>query len=190
MKKPSLFALALLFLPCAVLGQEAQPARDWPTWGYDQERTAWNRGETFLSKNNVSKLKMRWSVQLPTTPTDIALSTLTAPIVVEGVPSVGGVKNVVFVLAADDTLFAVDADTGQSLWQRTFPNKMTALRPATWLCPNTANDTPVVDKKSGVIYFVTSDGKLRGLNLSDGSDRLAAIDFIAPFARAWNPQSD
>jgi outer membrane protein assembly factor BamB len=186
MKKSSLLAVVLLFLPCAGLGQEVQPARDWSTWGYDQERTAWNRGETLLSKNNVAKLKVKWSAQLATMPTDIALSTLTAPIVVEAVRTPTGVKNVVFLLAADDTLFAVDADTGKSLWQRTFPNNLTALRPATWLCPNTANDTPVVDKTKGVIYFVTSDGKLHGLNLSDGSDRLAATDFVAPFARAWS----
>ena len=186
MKKSSWFAVVLLFLPFAGLGQEARPAGDWSTWGYDQERTAWNRGETFLSKSNVAKLKVKWSVQLATTPTDIALSTLAAPIVVEAVRTATGVKNVVFLLAADDTLFAVDADTGKGLWQRTFTNNLTALRPATWLCPNTANDTPVVDKTNGVIYFVTSDGKLHGLNLGDGSDRLAATDFIAPFARAWS----
>jgi len=129
---------------------------------------------------------VKWSTQLATTPTDIALSTLAAPLVVESVSTAEGAKNVVFLLAADDTLFAVDADTGKMLWQKAFPNEMTALRPATWLCPNTANDTPVVDKKSGVIYFVTSDGKLRGLNLGDGAERLAATDFVAPFARAWS----
>ena len=186
MQNKCLIAVILLCLPCAGIAQEAQPARDWSTWGYDQERTAWNRGETFLSNKNVSKLKVKWSTQLATMPTDIALSTLTAPIVVEAVPTAAGVKNIVFLLAADDTLFAVDADTGKNLWQRTFPNTMTALRQATWLCPNTANDTPVVDKKNGVIYFVTSDGKLRGLSLGDGSDRLAATEFIAPFARAWS----
>jgi len=186
MKMPALFAIALLLLPGAGLGQEAPAARDWSTWGYDQERTAWNRGEKVLSKSNVSKLKVKWSTQLPTKPTDIALSTLTAPLVVEGVSTSGGAKDVIFLLAADDTLLAVDADTGKSVWQKTFPNTMTPSRPATWLCPNTANDTPVVDKKNGVIYFITSDGKLRGLNLGDGANRLAATDFIAPFARAWS----
>jgi len=186
MKISCLFVVTLLLLPSAGRGQERVPARDWPTWGYDQERTAWNRGETILTKSNVPKLKMKWSTHLPTTPTDIALSTLTAPLVVEGVPIAGGTKNIVFLLAADDTLFAVDADTGKTLWQRAFPNKMTALRPGTWLCSNTANDTPVVDKKNGVIYFVTSDGKLRGLNLGDGAERLTGTDFIAPFARAWS----
>ena len=186
MKIASLIAATLLLLPAAVQSQEKAPAKDWSTWGYDQERTAWNRGETFLSKSNVSKLKVKWSTQLATTPTDIALSTLTAPLVVEGVSMAGGARNMVFLLAADDTLFAVDADTGKALWQKAFPNKLTAARPATWLCPNTANDTPVVDKDKGIIYFVTSDGKLRGLSLADGAERLAGTDFIAPFARAWS----
>src|SRR5271167_2812034 len=104
MKKSSLFAVILSVLPCAGLGQEAQPAKDWSTWGYDQERTAWNRGENVLSRNNVSKLKVQWSTQLATTPTDIALSTLTAPIVVEAVSTATGTRNVVYLLAADDTL--------------------------------------------------------------------------------------
>jgi len=186
MKIHSIFAVALLLLPGAGWGQEVPPAKDWSTWGYDQERTAWNRGEATLSKSNVSKLKVKWSTQLAITPTDIALSTLTAPLVVEGVPTAEGTKNMIFLLAADNTLLAVDADTGKAFWQKAFPNGMTPLRPATWLCPNAANDTPVVDKKNGVIYFVTSDGKLRGLSLSDGADRFAATDFIAPFARAWS----
>jgi hypothetical protein len=39
----------------------APAARDWTSWGYDQERTSWNRGETQLSKANVSKLRLQWS---------------------------------------------------------------------------------------------------------------------------------
>src|ERR1700749_882900 len=38
---------------------------DWPTWGYDPERTGWNRGETTISPRNVGKLKQVWSMQLP-----------------------------------------------------------------------------------------------------------------------------
>jgi hypothetical protein len=69
MKKLSLFAVVLQLLPCAGLGQEAPPASDWSTWGYDQELTTWNKKETVLSKSNVSKLKVKWSTQLITVPT-------------------------------------------------------------------------------------------------------------------------
>src|SRR5881409_417981 len=46
----------------------AVPSSDWLTWGYDQERSAFNKGETTLSKDNVSRLAMLWSTQVPVVP--------------------------------------------------------------------------------------------------------------------------
>jgi outer membrane protein assembly factor BamB len=178
-------ALALFLFPRANLAQ-TNPARDWPTWGYDQERTGWNRGETSLTIDNVSKLRLLWSTQLSTPPNGIVLSTLTAPLVAEGVSTAQGVKNLAFLLGADDTVFALDADTGKVSWQKTFANPAAPIWPATWLCSNTVNDTPVIDKRNNAIFLITSDGKLRGLNLSDGADRMAPVNMVEPFARAWS----
>jgi outer membrane protein assembly factor BamB len=184
-----------LLLPLCSSAQDAPPltastgqnkSRDWVTWGYDQERTGWNQGETALTKSNVQRLKLQWSTQLSTQPSDIVLSTLTAPVVVEGVDTAAGRKDLVFLLGADDTLFALDAGTGKVVWQKTFPNLLTPERPALWQCPNVANDTPVIDKQRGIIFFIASDGKLRGVDLSNGKERLPATDFIAPFSRAWS----
>ena len=176
--------LAWALVAPAASAQDAP--RDWTTWGYDQERSAWNRGETDLSIHNVSKLKILWTSQVGTPPTDIALSTITAPLVAEGVTIAGAQKNLLYVLGADDTIFALDADRGGIVWKKSFVNPIKALRPATWLCSNTANATPVIDKKGGIIYFITSDGKLRGLDLRDGTERLTPTDFVAPFARPWS----
>jgi outer membrane protein assembly factor BamB len=175
---------AALCFPLAGFAQEAP--RDWTSWGYDQERTSWNRGETTLSKSNVSRLHPVWTAELSTPPSDVVLSTLTAPLVVEGVNTGQGVKNLVVVLGADDTLFTLDADTGKPVWRKNFPNSYTAQRPGSWLCPNTANDTPVVDKERGLVFFITSDGKLRAVSLADGAERMAPTQFVAPFARAWS----
>jgi len=164
----------------------AAAADDWPTWGYDQERSGWNRGETRLSKENVGRLRVQWTAKVPTQPTDVALSTLTAPVVVSGVSTPEGTKNMLFVLGADDALFALDADSGALLWQKRYANPNVATKQATWLCPNTANATPTIDKARGIVFFLTSDGKLRGLSLADGAERLAANDAVAPFARAWS----
>jgi len=164
----------------------AQDVSEWPTWGHDQARTGWNRAENKLSKNNVSRLGVRWSVRLSTPSTDIVLSTLTAPLVVADVATPQGRKDLLFLLSADDTLFALDADTGKIAWQKSFPNIILAQKPATWLCSNTANATPVADKAKGVVYFLTSDGRLRGAALGDGADRLAPTEMVAPFARAWS----
>ena len=182
---PAIVLASLLFAP-AFSAQSIAPARDWTTWGYDQERTGWNQGETTLSRSNVAQMRLLWNTQLSTPPQAIVLSTLTAPLVAEGVHTPEGPRNLLFVLGADDTMFALDADTGKVSWQKTFANPATPVWAATWLCSNTVNDTPVIDKQNGIIFLITSDGKLRALNLSDGTDRMKPAGMVEPFARAWS----
>jgi len=179
------FWIAPLVLLSTSYGQST-PARDWVTWGYDQERTGWNRGETILSKDNVSRLELKWSAQLATVPKELVLSTLTSPLVAEGVSTPQGRKTLVFVAGSDDTVYAIDADTGKISWQKAFPNQLTPRQPTTWLCSNSQNATPVIDKEKAILYLNTSDGKLRGLALSNGEDRIPPTDFVTPYARNWS----
>ena len=37
---------------------------EWLTWGYDQQRSGWNKSETTLTRDNVSRLELNWKVQL------------------------------------------------------------------------------------------------------------------------------
>jgi len=159
---------------------------DWLTWGYDQERTGWNRAETTLSPKNVGQLKQLWSTHLSVPVDRYVLSTTTSPIVAGGVSTPQGPKDLVFILGANDVLFAIDANDGKQVWQKSFPNPQEPKKPKEWLCPGTVNDTPTIDKARGVIFFITSDGKLRGLNLADGAQRLTPVPMTAPFARAWS----
>ena len=91
-----------------------------------------------------------------------------------------------FVLGANDTLFALDASSGKILWQKSFANPGHAEKPRTWLCADAPNDTPTLDKMRGLVFFITGDGKLRGLSMADGSEKLAPIATVAPFTRAWS----
>ena len=159
---------------------------EWLTWGYDQERTGWNRAETTLTPKNVGKLKQLWSTQLSVPVDKYVLSTMTAPIVAAGVATAKGPTDMVFILGANDILFALDANTGKQLWQKSFPNPQQPKKPKEWLCPGTTNDTPTIDKARGLVFVITSDGKLRGLSLADGAERLAPVAMTAPFARAWS----
>jgi len=159
---------------------------EWLTWGYDQERTGWNRAETTLSPKTVGKLTQIWSTQLSVPVDKYVLSTMTSPIVAAGVATQQGAKDLVFILGANDTLFAIDANDGKPVWQKSFPNPQTPKKPKEWLCPGTVNDTPTIDKARGIIFFITGDGKLRGLNLADGAQRLTPVAMTAPFARAWS----
>lgn len=167
-------------------GGVANVANDWPTWGYDEERSGWNRGETTISKDNVGQLKVQWNTRLSTEPHDRVLSTLTAPVVVAGVETAQGSKDLLFVLGADDQLYAIDARSGTILWQKSYPNRFTAKNQTDWLCPNTSNATPVVDKARGLLFFLPSDGHLRAVSLADGTERMAATEMVPPFTRAWS----
>lgn len=159
---------------------------DWPTWGYDIQRTGWNRGEKTLNKENVGKLKVLWKAKLDVPLNKDVLSTMTAPVIASGMTVAGQTRDVMFILGANDTVYALDAQTGQQLWHKAFPNPQKPATPASWLCPNVANDTPTIDKKRGIVFFIPSDGKLRGLSVSDGSQMLTPVQVVAPFARAWS----
>ena len=160
-------------------------SNEWLTWGYDQERTGWNQTEAVLTKSNVSQLELKWKAQLSTPPREEVLSTLTAPLVAV-VNGPQGSKTAAFVVGSDDTVYSIDAATGKVNWQKRFPNTLPPKQPATWLCSNTQNATPVIDKEAGIIYVSTSDGKLRGLSLVNGEDRMPATDFTTPYARNWS----
>ena len=178
--------IAATLLATAAHAQPAPEAADWPTWGYDAERTAWNRGEKTLSIANVGKLRVKWKTQLPIPLNDVVLSTMTAPIVVAGVPTPQGPRDMVFIHGANDVIYALDARTGAIIWTKSYPNPVKATKIATWLCSSTANATPTADKARGILYVLPADGKLRGLSLADGSESMAPTEMLAPFARAWS----
>jgi outer membrane protein assembly factor BamB len=172
--------LGLFLLPGLAAAQS-----EWLTWGHDPGRTGWNQSETALTKDNVSRLELKWKSQLSTVPKEDVLSTLTAPLVAT-VAGPQGMRTRVFVVGSDNTVYAIDSETGEVSWKKPFPNTMTPPKPATWLCPNTQNATPVIDKEAGIIYVATSDGKLRGLSLANGEERMPATSFTDPFARNWS----
>jgi outer membrane protein assembly factor BamB len=179
-----------VFSLCAGLALCLGPAlgasqSEWLTWGYDQERTGWNRAETALNKDNVSQLQLEWKVQLSTPPREAVLSTMTSPLVAVARGPQGS-RTFVFVVGSDNTVYALDSETGKVAWQKQFPNTLRPISDATWLCSNTQNATPVIDEDAGVLYVSTSDGKLRGLSLWDGEERLPPTEFTTPFARNWS----
>ena len=186
LSKPSIkvFGAAIRLAVFLVPGLAAAQS-EWLTWGYDQQRTSWNQSEAVLTKNNVSQLEVKWKAELSTRPREEVLSTLTAPLVAT-VNGPRGPVTRVFVVGSDNAVYAIDSETGEVTWQRRFPNTLTEPTKADYRCPNTQNATPVIDKAAGTIYVSMSDGKLRGLSLLDGEDRLPPVDFTAPFARNWS----
>jgi outer membrane protein assembly factor BamB len=163
------------------------PTREWLTWQGDPERTGWAKAEKTLSKDNISQLGLLWKSQLDAVPTRTnPHSTLTDPLVVENVQTKQGVKKLLFIASGENNVYALDAETGVLLWERKFPNGLKPAQPANGSCPNNLNATPVIDKEKGIIYVLANDGKLRGLGLADGDDRMAPAEFTTPYSRNWS----
>ena len=174
------FPFAFLLLYAISRAGDATNA-EWLTWGGSPDRAGWAKSETTISPENASRLHLKWKLHLNVTPKFEVLSSATAPLVANA-----GARSVVFVVDANDTVYAIDAAKGQTIWKRSFENELQPKTAATYLCPNTQNATPVIDKEKGLLYVLNSDGKLRGLSLASGDDLMPPTDFVPPFSRTWS----
>jgi outer membrane protein assembly factor BamB len=186
-----LIGKALAATPAAtaptVTRKVASSTPDWLTFSYDPERTGWDRAETKISKATASGIRLLWRLQTDTVPVPVnRYETLTDLVVANNVPTRGGLKQIVFAGSHDNTLYAIDGERGTVLWKRTYPNTEKPPMAASGNCPNNMNATPVIDRQSGIIYFLPTDGKLRGVAISDGEDRFPATSIVPPYSRNFS----
>ena len=162
------------------------PARaDWPTFGGDAQRTGWARTETLINRGNAGTLELKWKIKLDNAPKE--LTSLTAPIVVDQVKNIHGIKEYVVVAGSSDTLFVIDADTGKLAWQRKFGTKGEPSRRVSTLCPFALNATPVAQNgRPKVVHVISSDGVLHSLSMVTGDDAQAPIPFVPAFSKNWS----
>lgn len=159
-------------------------AGNWLTFGHDPQRTGWARGEATLGAKNVSKLELKWKVQLNNQP--LSMTALTAPLVASRVTTPQGVKTLVYVAGSSDHVFALDAATGRLVWTVTFRSQVLPKNPGMWLCPNNLNATPTIDPRAGLIYVLAADGRLYGLDLGTGRIRFGPVQFVPPYSKDWS----
>jgi outer membrane protein assembly factor BamB len=159
-------------------------AADWLTFAHDPQRSGWAAEEDLLSPQNVGGLELKWKTQVKNQPK--ALAALTAPLVATDVVTAQGIKNLVYVAGSSNNLHAIDSETGALIWTREFPSYTAPVRPDQWLCPNNLNATPVIDKRAGIIYAITMDGKLIGCDLGTGKNRFGPIQFVPAFSKNWS----
>lgn len=177
--KTKYFAI-ITFLACALTSQAA----DWPTFAGNPQRTGWAKDETAVNKDNVSKMKLEWSLKVDNTA--LELNALTVPVIIENVITPGAFRDLVVVGGSSDNLSAIDADTGKLVWHKQFQAEGKSKQQGNWLCPNALNAAPVIDLASHTVYTVTSDGILHSLNVVNGEDRKPPIRFVPSYAKTWS----
>ena len=171
--------LAVLFLVCT-----PPYAADWPTFGHDPQRTGYAFEEEAFSVQNVSGLELKWKTQVKNEPK--SLTALTTPVVAEGVATLKGVKTLVYVAGSDNHLYALDASDGSVVWSRDFENHVLPKDSGMWLCPNGVNATPTIDRERNVIYAISVDGRLWGLDLGTGEVKFEPVQFVGAFSKNWS----
>jgi outer membrane protein assembly factor BamB len=165
---------------CAIAG-------DWLTYGHDPQRTSWAFEETKIAPDSVSKMALAWKTKLKNEP--YMMSALTAPVVASHISTSKGVRSVVYTAGIKGTVFALDAETGEQLWERQLRY---AVLPGKWqyqstfLCPDGITATPVIDKTSNTLYVIGGNGALYGLDLGSGEIRYGPVQFVAPYSKNWS----
>ena len=178
--KVSRLVLSLVLCVSAASAQSGQ----WTTYGHDPQRSGFATDEQAFSLSNVSSLGLEWKTIVPNEP--LVLTGLSAPLVVRGVKSQEGARNLVLVAGSSDHLFAVDADTGAFAWKTDFAPNQARPEGGDWLCPFALNDTPVIDPANSRVFVIASDGRLHTLKLSDGHPAMPPAQFVPSYAKTWS----
>ena len=201
----SLLATLLINVP-AVAGQKQAAAptssspQDVVTYHGDNLRTGWFSAETILTASNVNANSFGL---LQTVPLDGRVDA--EPLVLMQQPIAGqGIHNVVYVATENDSVYAIDADNGSILWQRSYGT------PVPYQYKNGDDNvfpvmgilgTPAIDRNANAMYFVSDNWNgtidtfyLHAVFLNNGKNivKPVAIHFseILPGGRKWtlNPK--
>ena len=155
-------------------------AADFLTEGVDNGRTGWVKDEKIFTTANVGGMKLLWKLKLESTPR--AMHNLFAPLIAERVTTAQGTRELGVVAGVSDDLFGIDIATGRQIWHRKFDGGPSPAPPSNnTLCPSGQTAVPTMAQVSPgtyTIYAVSWDGRLRQVNLADGTDVAPAEKFI------------
>lgn len=176
--------LGLLFSLFLIVSAASGQVGQWTTFGHDPQRSGFADDEHAFSPSNVSSLGLVWKTVVPNEP--LFLTGLTAPLIVRGVKTATGLKNLAIVAGSSDHIFALDAETGELAWQSDFSANQKPPEGGGWLCPSALNDTPVIDAARDRVFVIASDGRLHTIGLSDGHPLIPATQFVPAYSKMWS----
>jgi outer membrane protein assembly factor BamB len=150
---------------------------DWPTYGFDNQRTGFNPAENALGPSAVKSIRLLWSAPLGT-------AILTQPVVASGVilrhrRHRRRLVDLVYVATEHGRFAAINADTGRVVWSRGLRYLNVSF------CGDLPNGefgitgTPVIDRARHSIYTMGGNGNLFELDLATGRTK-----------RRWTMTSD
>jgi hypothetical protein len=150
---------------------------DWLMVDHDASRSGNAADETTITTSNVGGLQLNWSVAVD--------GPVTAqPLFAGGLQIGGQQKDLVIVGSGGNSIYALDAATGTTVWRRNF-----GAQPSNCAIPGGYGITgaPLIDRSVSRIYTVSQDGIFRTLSLLDGTDAAPQLPLISGAAtnKVW-----
>ena len=176
-------------LAFAVIGGAALGA-DWLTDGKDPQRTNWQKDEKTLTTANAKDIRLLWKLKLDNETRQ--MHSLFPVLIVEGVNTSAGRKQIAIETGVSDNIYAIDVETGKVIWKKHFTASYTPpanVRGTGILCPGGITATPVIAPASTpgkyTIYAASWDGSLHELNVADGEDVAPPKKFMPPNGKPY-----
>ncbi len=159
------FGTVLLALVVLGLIVGASPAAnvDWPTYGFNVQRTGENPFESTITPSTVAGLHELWSFDLGAV--TVMQPVLAASVIVDGSP-----KDLVYMGSEHGDLYAIDVATGTMVWQRNLGSQLTGCIDM----PDNifgVSGSPFLDRANNRMFVVGGDGNMYALDLSSGATR-------------------
>jgi hypothetical protein len=139
---------------------------DYATYHYDKLRTGWNNAEVVLTQANVGSARFGQVFSAPVDGNVYAQPLFASAVAIPG----QGTHDVVYAATENDSVYALDATTGSTLWKMRYANSALGYSPvpSTNLgCPQVApligiTSTPVIDRSTSTLYFVAAVKRVQG----------------------------
>jgi outer membrane protein assembly factor BamB len=152
---------------------------DWLTDGGNPQRTAWQKDEHILTKENVKGMQILWKAKLDSPPRE--MHSLFPPLIVDNVKTNDGAKQIVIEAGISDKVWAIDASTGKVIWEKHFEypaiSEGRGLRAGDPLCPGGQTATPIIGPPTAtgarVAYAMAGNGQVHTLNVANGEEMAA-----------------
>lgn len=183
-------------ITCAVsflvpAGARAQAKAEWTMSSADPARDAWQRGPSDFTPSSVSGLQLLWKTKLHIK--TMGMQSFREPLILPGVKTSDGDKTVVIMVGASNKVFALDASSGDVLWQTAM--KWASALPQEpgegrgFICTNALTANPLAtspESGSSTLYVLGSDGYLHILDVGTGQEKESPIEvFDKPYAKPY-----
>ncbi len=134
---------------------------DWPTYGFNVQRTGENPFESIITPSTVGDLHQLWSF-------DLGAVTIMQPVMAAGVIVNGSPKDLVYMGSEHGDLYAIDFVSGAEVWRR----NVGAVQTECTDMPDGVfgvSGSPFLDRVNNRLFVVGGSGQMYALDLSTGA---------------------